>query len=158
MTKVVKQAFADYAVPLSETVSEAPALRGTEVLMRVGHCGVCHSDLHLHDGYFDLGAGRKLNLAGGQPLPFTLGHEIEGAIEAAGPDAGDLQIERRVVIYPWIGCGECALCKRGDEHLCAKPRQIGGVGLHFVRNLMDQLEYARRGDINQLRLMKKIKE
>src|SRR5262245_20554636 len=42
--------------------------------------------------------------------------------------------------------------------LTTKPRQIGGVGLHFVRNLMDGLEYARRGDINQLRLMKKIKE
>jgi len=42
--------------------------------------------------------------------------------------------------------------------LNAKPRKIGGVGLHFVRNLMDELEYARRGDINQLRLMKKIKE
>jgi anti-sigma regulatory factor (Ser/Thr protein kinase) len=42
--------------------------------------------------------------------------------------------------------------------LNAKPRQIGGVGLHFVRNLMDNLEYARRGGVNQLRLMKKIKE
>jgi D-arabinose 1-dehydrogenase-like Zn-dependent alcohol dehydrogenase len=122
---VVKQAFADYCVPLSETVTELPTLKGAEVIVRVGHCGVCHSDLHLHDGYFDLGAGKKLNLAGGQPLPFTLGHEIEGAIESAGPDAKDVQIGRRVVVYPWIGCGQCALCQRGDEHLCAKPRQIG---------------------------------
>jgi D-arabinose 1-dehydrogenase-like Zn-dependent alcohol dehydrogenase len=125
MAKVVRQAFANYNVPLSETVSELPVPRGTEVLVRVGHCGVCHSDLHLHDGYFDLGAGRKLNLAGGQPLPFTLGHEIEGAIESAGPDAADAKPGRRVVVYPWIGCGNCPLCKRGDEHLCAKPRQIG---------------------------------
>jgi D-arabinose 1-dehydrogenase-like Zn-dependent alcohol dehydrogenase len=125
MAKVVRQAFANYGVPLSETVSELPAPRGSEVLVRVGHCGVCHSDLHLHDGYFDLGGGKKLNLAGGQPLPFTLGHEIEGTIEAAGPDAADATTGRRVVVYPWIGCGVCALCQRGDEHLCAKPRQIG---------------------------------
>jgi D-arabinose 1-dehydrogenase-like Zn-dependent alcohol dehydrogenase len=95
------------------------------VLIRVGHCGVCHSDLHLHDGYFDLGGGRKAELAGGRALPFTLGHEIEGSVEAAGPDTGDVQTGRRVVVYPWIGCGACALCKRGGEHLCAKPRQIG---------------------------------
>jgi D-arabinose 1-dehydrogenase-like Zn-dependent alcohol dehydrogenase len=125
VAKVVRQAFADYRVPLSETVSELPAPRGTEVLVRVGHCGVCHSDLHLHDGYFDLGAGKKLNLAGGQPLPFTLGHEIEGTVEATGLDAREAQPGRRVVVYPWIGCGTCALCVRGDEHLCAKPRQIG---------------------------------
>ncbi|MFL6797268.1 MAG: ATP-binding protein [Xanthobacteraceae bacterium] len=42
--------------------------------------------------------------------------------------------------------------------LRVKPRQIGGVGLHFVRKLMDHLEYARCGEINQLRLTKSIKE
>lgn len=125
MNQMKKRAFADYGAPLSEIVSEPPVPIGTEVLVRVGHCGVCHSDLHLHEGHFDLGGGRKLELAGGRPLPFTLGHEIEGAIEAAGPDASGAKIGRRVVIYPWIGCGECGLCQRGDEHLCLKPRQIG---------------------------------
>lgn len=121
----VRQAFQDYGQPLGETVTPLPAPAGTEVLVRVGHCGVCHSDLHLHDGFFDLGAGRKAELAGGRPLPFTLGHEIEGEIEAAGPDAAGAAPGRRAVVYPWIGCGECALCARGDEHLCPKPRQIG---------------------------------
>jgi D-arabinose 1-dehydrogenase-like Zn-dependent alcohol dehydrogenase len=122
--KMKKQAFADYGAPICEIVSETPVPRGTEVLVRVGHCGVCHSDLHLHEGYFDLGGGRKLELAGGRELPFTLGHEIEGAIEAGGPNA-DAKVGRRVVVYPWIGCGTCGLCVRGDEHLCAKQRQIG---------------------------------
>jgi len=40
--------------------------------------------------------------------------------------------------------------------LTAKERKVGGVGLHFVRNLMDHLEYARQGGVNQLRLMKKV--
>jgi D-arabinose 1-dehydrogenase-like Zn-dependent alcohol dehydrogenase len=121
----VRQTFDDYGQPLRESVADLPRPRGTEVLVRVGHCGVCHSDLHLHDGYFDLGGGRKAELAGGRALPFTLGHEIEGAIEAAGPDAIEADIGARVVVYPWIGCGECRLCTSGDEHLCAKPRQIG---------------------------------
>ena len=55
--------------------------------MRVSHCGVCHSDIHLQDGYFDLGGGQKLDVRGNRPLPFTLGHEIAGTVEAAGPEA-----------------------------------------------------------------------
>jgi D-arabinose 1-dehydrogenase-like Zn-dependent alcohol dehydrogenase len=125
MSKIKKQVFEDYGATLTESVGELPAPQGSEVLVRVGHCGVCHSDLHLHEGHFDLGGGRKLELAGGRPLPFALGHEIEGAIEAAGPDAKDAKIGRRVVVYPWIGCGACGLCARGEEHLCLKPRQIG---------------------------------
>lgn len=125
MSQMKKRVFTDYGAPLCEAGGETPVPADSEVLVRVGHCGVCHSDLHLHEGYFDLGGGRRLELAGGRPLPFALGHEIEGVIEAAGPDAGDAEIGRRVVIYPWIGCGECLLCRRGDEHLCLKPRQIG---------------------------------
>jgi len=125
MAEMKKRVFSNYAAPLYETVSEVPIPRASEVLVRVRHCGVCHSDIHLHEGYFDLGGGRKLELAGGRKLPFVLGHEIEGEIEAAGPDAKGAQAGRRIVVYPWIGCGECAFCKRNDEHLCLKPRQIG---------------------------------
>jgi D-arabinose 1-dehydrogenase-like Zn-dependent alcohol dehydrogenase len=125
VTRWVRQTFSDYGIPLSETLAELPTPQGTEVLVRVGHCGVCHSDVHLHDGYFDLGGGRKAELAGGRPLPFALGHEIEGAVEAVGPEAAGVSSGQRYVIYPWIGCGACGLCLRGDEHLCAKPRQIG---------------------------------
>lgn len=137
MTRWVRQTFADYGIPLRETVAELPTPQGTEVLLRVGHCGVCHSDLHLHDGYFDLGGGRKAELAGGRPLPFALGHEIEGAVEAVGPETVAVSSGQRYVVYPWIGCGACALCRRGDEHLCAKPRQIGiqvdgGYASHVV--------------------------
>ena len=51
-----------YATPLCETVVEAPEPRGTEVLVRISRCGVCHSDLHLHDGYFSLGGDKKLDV------------------------------------------------------------------------------------------------
>ena len=48
---------------------------------------VCHSDLHLQDGYFFLGGDKKLDVSAGRTLPFTLGHEIAGVIESVGADA-----------------------------------------------------------------------
>jgi D-arabinose 1-dehydrogenase-like Zn-dependent alcohol dehydrogenase len=125
MNMITRQVFTDYGKPLCEEVVEAHEPTGTQVLVRVGHCGVCHSDIHLHEGYFDLGGGRKAELAGGRPLPFALGHEIEGEVVATGADVDSALTGKRFVVYPWIGCGECATCQSGDEHLCAKPRQIG---------------------------------
>jgi alcohol dehydrogenase len=114
-----------YGQPLSETVVDCPEPRGTEVLVRIARCGVCHSDLHMHDGYFLLGPDKKLDVTAGRTLPFTLGHEIAGAIERAGPDAQGATPGREVAIYPWIGCGKCAACNAGEENICAAPRHLG---------------------------------
>ena len=46
------------------------------MLVRISRCGVCHSDLHLYDGYFSLGGDKKLDVTAFRSLPFTLGHEI----------------------------------------------------------------------------------
>lgn len=120
-----RQSITEYAAPLCETVAPTPEPKGTEVLVRVGHCGVCHSDVHIHDGHFDLGGDRKLDVRAGRDLPFTLGHEIEGTVEAAGPDAPEAKSGQPVVVYPWIGCGTCSVCTAGDEHLCDRPAQLG---------------------------------
>jgi len=119
------QMIVAYAQPLQERDLAVPTPVGTEVLVRVRFCGVCHSDVHIHDGYFDLGNDKKLDLSGAHQLPFTLGHEIEGEVVAVGPDAGGVTIGQRCVIYPWIGCGHCPTCRRGDEQLCDKPQAIG---------------------------------
>ena len=92
--------------------------------MRIARCGVCHSDLHMQDGYFVLGDGKQLDVRQGRTLPFTLGHEIAGVVETAGPDA-KIAIGQPVAVYPWIGCGTCAACKVGDENICAAPRHLG---------------------------------
>jgi D-arabinose 1-dehydrogenase-like Zn-dependent alcohol dehydrogenase len=120
-----RQSLVDYGKPLQETEAQTPAPKGSEVLLRVSHCGVCHSDVHLQDGYFDLGGGQKLDVRSGRTLPFTLGHEIAGTVEAAGPEAQGIAKGKRYAAYPWIGCGKCALCGRGDEHLCNAPRALG---------------------------------
>ncbi len=120
-----RQSLVDYGKPLEATEAETPAPKGTEVLLRVSHCGVCHSDLHLQDGYFDLGGGQKLDVRGTRTLPFTFGHEIAGTVEAAGPEAQGAVVGKRYAAYPWIGCGTCGVCARGDEHLCNAPRALG---------------------------------
>jgi alcohol dehydrogenase len=119
-----RQSLTAYATPLCETIVDLPEPRGTEVLVRIERCGVCHSDVHLQDGYFGMGGDKKLDITSGRTLPFTLGHEIAGVVERAGPEA-DAAAGRAVAVYPWIGCGECAACKRDEEILCTAPRQLG---------------------------------
>jgi D-arabinose 1-dehydrogenase-like Zn-dependent alcohol dehydrogenase len=119
------QAITAFGQPLEEVTSATPAPQGTEVVLKVTYCGVCHSDVHIHDGYFDMGGGNKLDMTRGIQLPFTLGHEIEGEVVAVGPDAKTAKVGDRRVAFPWIGCGHCPVCARGDEHLCNAPRQLG---------------------------------
>jgi D-arabinose 1-dehydrogenase-like Zn-dependent alcohol dehydrogenase len=125
MSQFHRQSLVAYGQPLCETVADCPAPRGSEVLVRVSCCGVCHSDLHLQDGYFELGGDRRLDITKDRPLPFTLGHEIAGVIEAAGEAAEGATIGRRVAVYPWIGCGTCAACRAGDENMCSTHRHLG---------------------------------
>jgi propanol-preferring alcohol dehydrogenase len=99
---------------------------------------VCHSDVHIWDGYFDLGDGKQISLESrGVHLPFTMGHEIAGEVAALGPHASGVKVGDKVVAYPWIGCGECAVCRKGEELLCLSPRTLGtrragGYGTHVI--------------------------
>ena len=71
--------------PLRPAEQPTPEPKGTEVLLKVLAAGVCHSDLHLSDGYFDLGGGKRLSLADrGMKLPVTLGHENVGEVGRDG--------------------------------------------------------------------------
>ncbi len=112
--------------PLQCNEQPTPEPKGTEVLLKVLAAGVCHSDLHLADGWFDLGGGKRLSLADrGMKLPVTLGHENVGQVVALGPDAIGVKVGDRVVADPWIGCGTCAVCLRGDDNLCRSMRSLG---------------------------------
>jgi alcohol dehydrogenase, propanol-preferring len=124
MTKLRRLSLTAYQAPLCETIVDCPEPKGSEVLIRIERCGVCHSDLHMQDGYFLLGDGKQLDVRSGRTLPFTLGHEIAGEVESAGPDA-KIASGAKIAIYPWIGCGQCSACKVGDENICAAPRHLG---------------------------------
>ena len=80
MTQFHRQSLVAYGQPLCETAADLPTPRGTEVLVRVECCGVCHSDLHIQDGYFSLGGDKRLDITKDRSLPFTLGQEIAGVI------------------------------------------------------------------------------
>lgn len=111
--------------PLERVESSPPEPAGTEVVLGIEACGVCHSDVHLQDGFFDMGGGRRLDLSKGRTLPLTLGHEIAGVAAACGPKAEGVDPGARYVAYPWIGCGGCDTCGSGREHLCPRPRALG---------------------------------
>jgi alcohol dehydrogenase, propanol-preferring len=112
--------------PLRLMERPTPKPTGSEVLLKIVAAGVCHSDLHIWEGYYDLGGGKRLKLSDrGVKLPLTMGHENVGEVVACGPDAAGVKIGARRLVHPWIGCGECSVCGRGDEQLCRTPFSIG---------------------------------
>jgi len=114
--------------PLAEIDEPTPTPSGTQVVIRVKAAGVCHSDLHIWEGGYNLGHGRKpLSLKDrGVSLPLTMGHETVGEVLALGPDAkGDVKVGDVALVYPWIGCGKCDVCLAGEENMCLKPRSLG---------------------------------
>src|ERR1700751_3404516 len=124
---------AEFNAPLKEVEQPTPQPNGTEVLIRVKAAGVCHSDLHIWEGGYDLGPGQKpLSLKDrGVSLPRTMGHETVGEVVAFGPDVKEsdkdgLKVGTVALAYPWLGCGKCPTCLGGDENMCAvKPNALG---------------------------------
>lgn len=103
-----------------------PPITGEQVLVRVTHAGVCHSDLHIQDGYQDLGSGAKMEFANsGMSLPLVMGHEIVGEVIAIGPQGDPSLIGQTRLVYPWIGCGACFACTAGRENHCEQAHTLG---------------------------------
>jgi alcohol dehydrogenase, propanol-preferring len=99
---------------------DRPEPSGTEVLVRVAGCGVCHTDLHIVDG-----SQTRVE------LPLTLGHEVSGFVEAAGPGAGaalrqaHIGVGDPVLVFGGWGCGSCRECVSGSEQRCEDSRAPG---------------------------------
>ena len=127
----------DFGRPLEDAERPDPAPSGHEVVIAVKAAGVCHSDLHIWEGGYDLGAGRRLNLKDrGINLPLTMGHETAGEIISVGPNVVDRKVGEMCLVYPWIGCGVCRVCRNGYENLCMKPRCLG---VHCDGGYADQM-------------------
>lgn len=87
---------------------DLPPLAPGQVQIRISHCGICHSDIHLIDD--DWGVSR---------FPFVPGHEILGTISAVGSAVKHLKEGDRVGVgWQSACCGECEWCRKGDENLC----------------------------------------
>merc|ERR1712232_1158448 len=105
-----------------------PKPTGNQVLIKTKYAGICHSELHLIEGYFDMGGGKKnLMRKATRSAPYTLGHEIEGHIVDAGENVplGEFDMSKSYAIFPWIGSDlleECVQCSIGNSNLCPSPK------------------------------------
>ena len=116
----------DWGQPFERQVNILPHPSGLEVQIRVTAAGLCHSDLHVQKGYMDLGQEGRLTFAQrGAKLPMTFGHEIAGIVESVGPDVTLVRPGQQVLVFPWIGCGECQACFDDCESDCPAMRIIG---------------------------------
>ena len=86
-----------------------------EVLLAVSHVGICGSDLHIRHGDHPRAK-----------TPLIMGHELSGTVAEVGLGVTDWQPGDRAILYPVIGCGECAVCRRHGEHIC------GSLGLYGI--------------------------
>ena len=116
----------EWGKPLQKAEKATPKPAGTEVLLKLKYCGVCHSDVHIREGYFDLGRRQALpherprDESAGDARPRALRHR-----DRRRPRSQDAPIGQDRLVCPWIGCGKCARCAEGMDNHCMAPRWIG---------------------------------
>jgi alcohol dehydrogenase, propanol-preferring len=112
--------------PLQVQELQTPKPKGSQTLIKVQSTGVCHSDVHVWEGYYEGIGGRALKTTDrGVKYPLTPGHEIAGIVDSLGEEVEGFSKNEKVLVYPWIGEGMCPACRIGEENLCDKPRSLG---------------------------------
>ena len=111
--------------PLEINETELPKPNGNQVVVKVKSTGVCHSDLHLWEGGYDTGDGFMKVTDRGVKFPVTPGHEVVGNVEEIGDSVQGVDIGDLVLVYPWVGCGQCTTCEKGNTNLCESPKSLG---------------------------------
>lgn len=120
-------AVIECGAPLQNVEMPTPEPSGEEVLLEVTHCGVCHSDLHIWEGSYDMGSRGRMSLTDrGVKLPLAMGHEIVGRVVKCGPEAKGVSVGDMRIVFPWLGCGNCKRCQSGQDNMCqVKPLSLG---------------------------------
>jgi len=111
--------------PLKISEIDTPTPTGKQVLVKVKAVGVCHSDLHLWEGGYDTGDGFMKVTDRGVKFPVIPGHEVVGTVTDIGASVEGVKVGDDVLVYPWIGCGNCPTCEKGDTNLCEAPQSLG---------------------------------
>jgi alcohol dehydrogenase, propanol-preferring len=112
--------------PLQIQELQTPKPKGSQILIKVQSSGVCHSDVHVWEGYYEGIGGQPLKTTDrGVKYPLTPGHEIAGIVDSLGEQVEGFSKNEKVLLYPWIGEGMCPACRIGEENLCDKPRSLG---------------------------------
>lgn len=101
-----------YDSPLALDDVPQPDLLGPgDVVVRIGGAGLCRTDLHIIEGIWQ----EKV----GVTLPYTLGHENAGWVEAVGDGVTTVREGDAVIVHPLVTCGVCPACRRGEDMYCA---------------------------------------
>jgi D-arabinitol dehydrogenase (NADP+) len=95
---------------------EIPKIKSNEILLRVQACGVCGTDIHVHEGDF------------GPRFPLTPGHEFSGEIVELGSEVTGLKKGQRATASTTMACGKCFYCQRGDFLQC---ENLDGIGVEI---------------------------
>jgi len=112
--------------PLQVQDVQTPKPKDSQILVKVQSVGVCHSDVHVWEGYYEGISGKQLKTTDrGVKYPLTPGHEIAGIVDSLGEQVEGFSKYEKVLVYPWVGEGMCPACKIGQENLCDKPRSLG---------------------------------
>ena len=86
-----------------------------EVQLKVSHCGICGTDLHIFHGAMD----QRVT------MPQALGHEMSGTIHKLGKAVEHFRIGERVAVMPLASCGACPACAAGNQHICHHLKFLG---------------------------------
>ncbi|HZE05997.1 MAG TPA: NAD(P)-dependent alcohol dehydrogenase [Solirubrobacteraceae bacterium] len=100
-----------YHEPLKLDEIDEPAPAGPlDVVVRIGAAGLCRTDLHIQEGQWAEKSGVQ--------LPYTPGHENAGWVHAVGPAVTNVEVGDTVIVHPFISCGLCGPCRRGEDMHC----------------------------------------
>jgi NAD+-dependent secondary alcohol dehydrogenase Adh1 len=93
-----------------DSVDEPRATGPFDVVVRIGAAGLCRTDLHIQEGQW----AEKSQVA----LPYTPGHENAGWVHEIGSAVTNVEVGDTVIVHPYISCGLCPPCRRGDDMHC----------------------------------------
>ena len=108
--------FEQFGAPLIVKDVPMPKVGDDQVLVKVGACGICYTDVKIWKGIGALHA----------PLPHVLGHEIAGTVSELGHNVRGVQKGERVLVYLYETCGKCNYCQTGRENECIN--RVGYIG------------------------------
>src|SRR5215470_614003 len=94
-----------------DSVDEPKATGPFDVIVKIGAAGLCRTDLHIQEGQW----AEKSQVA----LPYTPGHENAGWVHEVGSGVTNVEVGDTVIVHPFITCGLCMACRRGDDMHCA---------------------------------------
>ncbi len=103
----------DQVISVGECTPVAPG--PGEVQLKVSHCGICGTDLHIYHGVMD----QRVT------FPQIMGHEVSGTVAAIGEGVEGFAVGDPVAVMPLDPCGDCPACDAGHSHICQNLKFLG---------------------------------